>query len=194
MNAPLHTDYLLRRISVDDDREAFHTLFNHFYAALCLYAKKFIEDTATREDIVQDVFLTVWEKRKYIDIHISAKSYLITSVKNMSLNHLRREGYSQEYISKALENQPVYTEHPDDLYTLRELQEILNKALEKLPEEYRIAFVMSRMEQKSTSEIASRLGVSVRTVERYRNRALQILQEELKDYLPISIILLLLGY
>ena len=67
---------------------------------------------------------------------------------------------------------------------LNELETLLEQTLAKLPTEYRIAFEMSRMEGKSMDEIAETMGVSVRTVERYRNKALDILKKELKDYLP----------
>lgn len=187
------TDLLLWNISMNDDKHAFRTLFEYYYAPLCLYAKRYIEEKAIREDIVQDVFFTVWEKRKLIEVNTSAKSYLIASVKNNSLNYLRKQGYHREYQIKMTEKPPVYSENIDDLYNLQELQKLLADTLKKLPEEYRIAFIMSRMEDKSSSEIAEKLGVSIRTVERYRNRAIEILKNELKDYLPMSIILTLIG-
>lgn len=178
-------DYLLWNISENDDIAAYRSLFEQYYVSLCQYARRYIDDKATREDIVQDVFFAIWEKRKTISPTTSAKNYLITCVKNFSLNHLRKQGYQQEYEANATENIPPYFENGDSLYTLRELYMLLENALDKLPVEYRIAFEMSRFEDKSTSEIAEIMGVSNRTVERYRNKAIEILKEELKDYLPI---------
>jgi RNA polymerase sigma-70 factor (ECF subfamily) len=186
------TDLLLWNISMNNDECAFRTLFEYYYVPLCLYAKRYVENKAVREDIVQDVFFTIWEKRKQIKVNTSAKNYLMASIKHNSLDYLRRQGYQQEYQNKVIENTPVYSENIDELYNLKELQELLAKTLEKLPEEYRIAFIMSRMEEKSVSEIAEKLSVSIRTVERYRNRAMEILKRELKDYLPISVILSLI--
>lgn len=185
-------DLLFRKISVYDDKQAFQLLFELYYAALCLYAKRYIDDRAAREDIVQDIFCALWEKRKFIDISTSAKNYLLTAVKNFSLNQLRKQGHSDDYVNR-MTLQTGYDEHPHNLYTLHELESLLDKALQQLPEPYRIAFVMNRLELKKTSEIAEVLGVSVRTVERYRDRAVQILQQELKDYLPLSFFLFLLN-
>lgn len=189
----LDTTHLLWSISVEDDKDAFRLLFEYYYAPLCFYAKKFIKDKATREDVVQDVFFYVWEKRKSIIVNISVKSYLISSVKNNCLNHLRKQGYLREYQNKFVENATNHAENMDELYNLQELQELLAKTLEKLPEAYRLAFILSRMEGKKNTEIAEIMGVSIRTVERYRNRAIKILKNELKDYLPISLIIMLIS-
>lgn len=182
-------EFLLQRISQYDDQIAYRSLFEHYYGALCLFAKRYIEDRAVREDIVQDVFFFVWAKRKMIMANTSGKNYLITCVKNMSLNYLRRQGYKDEYIDKVRERMPVYAENLDDIYTLNELRTLLANALAKLPVEYRIAFEMSRLEGKTSAEIAEVMSVSVRTVERYRNKATEIIKEELKDYLPLLFLL-----
>ncbi|MDR1936986.1 MAG: RNA polymerase sigma-70 factor, partial [Tannerellaceae bacterium] len=179
---------LLWHVSVNDDSHAFRLLFERFYAPLCLYAKRYIDDRPTREDIVQDVFSTVWEKRKYILPNTSARNYLISCVKNNSLNYLRKEGYLQEYQDRVKADIPLYTEDRDELYNLQELQDLLARTLEKLPEAYRLAFWLSRFEDKSTAEIAEMMNVSVRTVERYRQRATEILRNELKDYLPFLLL------
>lgn len=149
-----------------------------------MFAKRYIEDRDVREDIVQDVFFNIWDKRKFISTDISARNYLVTCVKNLSLNYLRKQGYIQDYQKKIIDNPPVYSNGEEDLYMLNELEALLEQVLAKLPPEYRMAFEMSRMEQKSMDEIAEIMGVSIRTVERYRNKALDILKKELKDYLP----------
>ncbi|WP_455593247.1 RNA polymerase sigma-70 factor [Bacteroides sp.] len=182
-------EFLLQRISQYDDQIAYRSLFEHYYGALCLFAKRYIEDRDVREDIVQDVFFSVWAKRKFILANTSGKNYLITCVKNMSLNYLRKQGYKDEYINKVRERMPVYAENLDDIYTLNELRALLESALAKLPVEYRIAFEMSRLEGKTSAEIAEVMNISVRTVERYRNKATEIIKEELKDYLPLLFLL-----
>jgi RNA polymerase sigma-70 factor (ECF subfamily) len=183
------TDALLWKVSVNDDSDAFRMLFEQFYAPLCLYAGRFIDDRPAREDIVQDVFSAVWEKRKYIHPNTSVKNYLLSCVKNSSLNYLRKQGYMQEYCNNAITFAPVYDEGRDELYNLEELEELLARTLEKLPEIYRLAFIMSRFEDKSPAEIAGIMNVSVRTVERYRARATEILRDELKDFICFLLIL-----
>ena len=183
-------DYLLWSISENDDEAAYRSLFERYYAALCLFAKRYVADKSAREDIVQDVFFHIWERRKQLPPTTSAKNYLITAVKNLSLNYLRKQGYIQEYQDKAICSPPLYAKEADDLYTLNELDDLLETTLAKLPTEYRMAFEMSRMEQRGMDEIAKSMGVSVRTVERYRNKALDLIKKELKDYLPLLSLLL----
>ncbi|MCS2892648.1 RNA polymerase sigma-70 factor [Parabacteroides faecis] len=178
-------DYLLWSISNNDDQVAYRSLFEQYYVSLCQFARRYIDDQETREDIVQDVFFTIWDKRKTITPSVSAKNFLITCVKNHSLNYLRNLGYKREYETVIQKNIPIYFENQDDLYTLQELQHLLNKTLEKLPPEYRLAFELNRFENKNIEEIAEIMGVSTRTVKRYKSKAIEILKEELKDYLPL---------
>ncbi|MDR0394163.1 MAG: RNA polymerase sigma-70 factor [Tannerella sp.] len=166
-------------------------MFEHYYANLCVYAKRFIPDLATREDIVQDVFCSIWINRKKIDCSVPLTNYLMTSVKNHCLNYLRKNSKYEIGEKSELERIPLYAENDEELFFLHELEEMFAKTLAGLPEEYRIAFEMSKMKNKSTGEIAETLGVSVRTVERYRNKAIEILKTELKDYYPLICLLLL---
>ena len=180
-------DFMLRSITLHDDGVAFRYLFEHYYPSLCLFAKRFIDDRETREDIVQEVFFRLWEKRKQITVTGSAQNYLLTSVRNLCLNYLRRQETQQPF-EESLFDQPD-DEEGDRLIQLRELEEQLAQALALLPPEYRLAFELNRMEGKSLEEVAQRMGVSTRTVERYRDKALALLQTELKEYLPLFLLL-----
>jgi RNA polymerase sigma-70 factor (ECF subfamily) len=169
------------------DKVAFKEMFEFYYAGLCVYATRFIEDVLVCEDIVQDVFCSVWLNRKNLDPALSIKSYLLTSVRNHSFNYLQRKKKSLRIAEAEILH---ITEDTEEAILLNELERKLAEALSKLPTEYRIAFEMSRMENKPVEEIALNLGVSTRTVERYRNRATEILRKELKDYIPLLLILL----
>ena len=180
-------DFMLRSITLHDDEVAFRYLFEHYYPSLCLFAKRFIDDRETREDIVQEVFFRLWDKRKQITVTSSAQNYLLTSVRNLCLNYLRRQETQQPF-EELLFDQPD-DEEGDGLIQLRELEEQLAQALAQLPPEYRLAFELNRMEGKSLEEVAQRMGVSTRTVERYRDNAIALLQTELKEYLPLFLLL-----
>ena len=180
-------DFMLRSITLHDDGVAFRYLFEHYYPSLCLFAKRFIDDRETREDIVQEVFFRLWDKRKQITVTSSAQNYLLTSVRNLCLNYLRRQETQQPF-EESLFDQPD-DEEGDRLIQLRELEEQLAQALAQLPPEYRLAFELNRMEGKSLEEVAQRMGVSTRTVERYRDKAIALLQTELKEYLPLFLLL-----
>ena len=180
-------DFMLRSITLHDDEVAFRYLFEHYYPSLCLFAKRFIDDRETREDIVQEVFFRLWDKRKQITVTSSAQNYLLTSVRNLCLNYLRRQEVEQPF-EESVFDQPD-DEEGDRLIQLRELEEQLAQALAQLPPEYRLAFELNRMEGKSLEEVAQRMGVSTRTVERYRDKAIALLQTELKEYLPLFLLL-----
>lgn len=176
-------DLLLWQISTNDDEESFRQLFEYYYPALCVYARRFVDEKEVREDIVQDVFFSLWGNRKQINVQLSARSYLTTCVRNHSLNFLRHRTVTacDRLIQEKI---PLYAESNDDVYTLTELQELLANALCKLPPAYRQVFELNRFEDKSYGEIAKEMNISARTVERYKNKAIEILKKELRDFLP----------
>lgn len=180
----LNPDELLWQIAINDDKEAYRALFDLFYPGLCLYAKRYVDERAVAEDLVQDVFVTLWENRKKIKIESSVRNYLVVSVKNQSLNYLKREGYKHNYIETCLSNSTDPSDY-NEFYLLTELQKLLDEALAKLPETYRLIFEMSRLESKSNTEIAETLNIPLRTVERYKAKAIDVLKKDLKDYLPL---------
>ena len=105
-------------------------------------------------------------------------------MKNQCLNYLKHEGYKQSYIEAYLSKSSNAGNY-DELYLLTELQELLNEALSKLPETYRIIFEMSKLENKSNIEIAETLQIPLRSVERYKAKVMEALKKDLKDYLPL---------
>lgn len=184
----LDPEFLLWNTVVNDDEKAFEKLFGLFYPSLSIYAKRYIEDRAVREDIVQDVFVALWESRKKLQITTSIRSYLILSVRNHSLNYLRREGLNRQYQEFISAKQLTSTEE-EDVYLLSELYDLLESALAKLPETYRIVFEMHNMEGKDYAEIAEALNISVRTAKRYKSQVIDLLKDELKDYLPLMVLI-----
>lgn len=191
MNSNLHTevDVLFWQIALKDDKDAFKELFVNFFAPLCVYAQRFIDDRNTCEDVVQEVFFRIWKNRKSLEIKSSTRNFLITNVKNSCIDYLRRKDVEQTYImtqtDKLSEN-----EHSDELYTVKELEETINKSLTKLPDKIREVFEMSRFEGLTYAEIAAEKNISIKTVEAYMTRSLKILRVELKDYLPFVILFL----
>lgn len=190
MNHQLHSqesDLLLWNTVVKDDEKAFEKLFGLFYPSLSIYAKRYIEERTVCEDIVQDVFVALWEGRKKLLITTSIRSYLILSVRNHCLNYLRKEGLSLQY-QELITKEQTTADQGQDVYLLSELYEMLDKALAKLPDTYRLVFEMHRMEGKNYEEIAEALNISVRTAKRYKSQVVEILKNELKDYLPLILL------
>lgn len=183
-------DNLFRRISFNDDQEAFKKLFFDFYPSLCLYAGRYISSPETCEDIVQDSFFNLWKNRKKIEITSSFRNLLITSVKNNCLDYLRKQSVRQGYVYNHSVSE-IYggPDTPEAIYTVYELEEMLNSALDQLPENVVRAFKMSRFDKMTYNQIAEEMCISSKTVESYISKALKILRIELKDYLPLTLIL-----
>ena len=182
-------DSLLWKIAINDDKNAYRTLFDLFYQPLCVYARRYVDEHEAIEDFVQNVFVMLWENRKDLKIESSVRNYLLVSVKNQCLNYLKHEGYKQSYIEVYLSKSSNAGNY-DELYLLTELQELLNEALSKLPETYRIIFEMSKLENKSNIEIAETLQIPLRSVERYKAKVMEALKKDLKDYLPLLLFFL----
>ncbi|WP_310588038.1 RNA polymerase sigma-70 factor [Dyadobacter tibetensis] len=167
------------------EEAAFERTFRTYYERLCQYAGSMLKDEADAEEVVQTVFLNIWEKREVLEITLSLKSYLYRAVHNYCLNRFKHEAIKkthQEYSRHFLSG---HSESVAEAIQAQELQERIDAAIEKLPEQCGIAFRMSRFEELKYQEIASRLGISIKTVENQIGKALKILRLELADYLPL---------
>jgi RNA polymerase sigma-70 factor, ECF subfamily len=180
---------LQKELHPSGSEAAFEAVFRAHYAVLCNYANTFLNDRDDAEEIVQTVFLACWEKRLLSDVHTSAKAYLFSMVRNACLNILTRKKMIQKY---AAEN-PAKEEPADEMHPVEsdELAQRIAAAVQKLPEQCRVIFTMSRVEELKYAEIASSLNLSLKTVENQIGKALRIMREQLRDYLPLFWIVLL---
>lgn len=167
-------------------------LFNRYYSGLVVYAKHLLGSETHAEDIVHDIFTSLWEKRETLDVTISIKSYLFASVRNRCLNHLIHQRVHDEYQEAVLHKGDVSGMLTWDYYVESELSEMIEKAIDKLPPQCRKIFIMSRFEEKTAQEIADNLSISPRTVEKHIEKALRLLRLELQDYLPLGLLLWLI--
>lgn len=165
--------------------QKFEIIFKSHFKDLHRYAFRFLEDSAISEEIVQQVFMKLWEKEWEAAIHTSLKSYLYRAVYNESLNTLKREQLRRKYQDyQALhENETGFEEAGD-----KELRSQLHVALSQLPEKSRVIFEMSRFQELKYKEIASSLSLSIKTVEGHMSKALRHLRLHLSDYLTLLII------
>ena len=179
---------LIRKVVIQDDEKAFKELFLEFYSTLCVFASHYIPDQDVTRDIVQEVFFKIWKNRKNICIETSFRNLLITNVRNSCLDYLRKKEIENVYIEK---NKTVeMLDSPEEVYTLNELEIMIGEALAKLPPKVREAFELNRFKGLTYKEIATEMVISPKTVEAYIGKALKILREELKDYLPFLLLFL----
>lgn len=174
--------------------QAFKELYEEYYAPFCLYAKRFIEDKETREDIVSDVFTSIWGKMDTFDLQSdTALGYIKMCVRNSCLNFLKHQECEWNYAENIQKKAPVYETEPDSVYTLDELYKMLYETLNKLPENYRIVFMKSFFGGKTHVEIAEEMNLSVKSINRYKQKTMELLRNELKDYMPLLMLLLMPG-
>lgn len=182
-------DSLFWKIALKDDETAFRTLFFQFFSPLCVFAHRYVDNWETCEDVVQETFLKIWKNRKSIEINTSSRNFLITSVKNSCIDFLRKQETEQNWQQRVIENNPSWY-ISGDIYSTIELEQMLSAALAKLPENIRTVFEKNRFDGMTYAEIATEHNISVKTVEAYMTKALKHLRVELKDYLPLVLLLL----
>lgn len=181
------TDKLILENLKNSNQGVFEMVFNYYYSGLVVYADQIVKNTAVSEDIVQSVFMKLWETRHSLEIR-SFRSYFIQCVKNRCIDYLRSQEVKNKF-SHHHSDLPL-VEMPEDLWTKTDLDEIIHQAIDKLPPRCREIFIMSRIDNLKTAEIAEKLDLSGRTVETQISKALKILRVELADYLTILVFFL----
>jgi len=176
----------VRQGSVD----AFEKLFRSYYPELMDYCTRIVTNSQEAEEIVQDLFFTMWNKKEDLNIHSSVRSYLFRSAHNNCLLNLQRNTVRQRYQDYVSGNEPVRYPDPSESYRETEMAGIIQQALNKLPERTREIFRMSRTEELKYNEIAERLSISVKTVEANMGKALKILRQVLKEYMTVLLFIL----
>ncbi|MEQ8909909.1 MAG: RNA polymerase sigma-70 factor [Vicingaceae bacterium] len=171
-------DRLLFQHIKNGDRKAFEQLFRTYYTALCRFACGYLKDMAQAEDTVQTVFVKLWEKRDSLAVESSLKAYLFQAVKNSCFNALKHEKVKAEHQSFQFHNAESKSE--ERTLETNEINELIHKKLDELPEKRKVIFLMSREEGLKYAEIAEKLNISVKTVETQMSLALKFLREQLK--------------
>ncbi|MFH1161388.1 MAG: RNA polymerase sigma-70 factor [bacterium] len=179
------------------DKAGFESLFNQEFKGLVLFAIQYVKDYEAAREIVQEAFISLWDRREQIDLTKQVKSYLSTTVRNRALNYLRDK---KKFDSRLLTLENLYPlasyQQPDKLVE-RELRDQIDRAIGELPEKCREVFLLSRTEHLKYQEIADRLQISVKTVETQMSKALQHLRSRLREYLVVLLLICLmsaLGY
>lgn len=169
---------------------AFETLFKSHFKELHSYANAMVKNDVEAEEIVQNLFLKLWEKRECLNIHTSLRAYLYRSTYNESLNYLKHQKVKFNYLRHSEYTTKDESENSNQL-DAKELEQTLHSALNRLPEACRTIFQMTRFEDLKYREIADRLNISIKTVENQMGKALRILRVELIDFLPLIFLILI---
>lgn len=166
------------------DKSTFEELYREYYAPLCYYCMRYVENDEDSEEIVQDLFVKLWEKHEDLEVNTSLNAYLYRAVQNYALNYLSKKKTREKY--QIYQKHQVCSNFESGQVKLEEeeLRVIVKTAILELPEKRREIFELSRYEDMKNAKIAEKLSISVKTVESQMTKALKYLRVVLKDYTP----------
>lgn len=176
-----------------DKYSSFQTLFSEQYSSLCNYANGFVNDLNDAEDVVQEVFIKIWQNRQDLIGTDQVRFYLFTATRNNCISLLRKRkhpamgGDDIEKLAHIADEGPRQAIPPEDIHAL------VGRALGQLPPQCQLIFKMSRFNKLTYAQIAEELNLSVKTIENQMGKALRILRDFVKtNPLPVSLLIDLL--
>jgi RNA polymerase sigma-70 factor (ECF subfamily) len=185
--APVALQEWMERIR-NGDEQALASLFRATYGQLCRHAQTYVRSATAAEDIVDDVFLTIWAQREKISVRGSVLNYLHTAVRNRALNQVKRERMETRHMlerwtahATTQPRRPGANEVEDKLQT-DELMALLRDAIDALPPRTREAYTLYCQREMRYADIAREMGTSVRTVEHQIANAVRTLWTRLGEY------------
>jgi RNA polymerase sigma-70 factor (ECF subfamily) len=156
------------------NQDAFRLLFMKYYPKVKYFITYFVKTEAVAEELSQDIFEYIWLNKEYLADIKSLNAYLFHIAKNKSINYLNHQKIEEDYASSYMDLSEYSIE--EELYA-KELKLLIQLTVEKMPEQRRRIFEMSRMKNLKNSEIAEKLNISKKTVENHLNLALKQIRE-----------------
>jgi len=163
------------------DVDAFDIIYKKYAGKLYGFTLKYLKSTDETEELVQSVFLKVWENYKTLKKESSFKSYLFTIAYNEICNTFRRRSHLQKFIGEQLNDSSQTSNETEELIDYNSIRERVEQIVSKLPERQRTIFLKSREEGKSNKEIASELELSSGTVDNYISESLKFIRSNMQD-------------
>ena len=180
---PIDEKTLIRNVK-NSKKSSFQKLFFQFHDQLFRFVVYRVQDTDIAEDITQETFLRVWEKRESLQPKKSFFSLLARISTNLCYDHFRYTEVQLRNKDRIPEYGKSHFDNPEEVVQAQAIEKIIRKLVnEKLPQKCRLIFILSRIEGLSNQEISSKLSLSIRTVENQIYRALKILKKHMRKYL-----------
>lgn len=163
----------LFRLLCEGDKDAFDQIYSLYWKRLFLYVVKVIRDSEAAEDIVQEIFVSLWLRRLEITEQRTLSGYLFTAARFKGISYVQDQLKKGKHADSLLDHFNASQDGLDDLMAAKELNSIIDKEIEKLPPKMRDVFVLSRRDQLSHKEISEKLQISDKTVKKQINNALK---------------------
>jgi RNA polymerase sigma-70 factor (family 1) len=183
-----YTDEELLNFVQNDDKSAFEEIYNRHWHKLYNIAVKVLKSQEEAEEILQDIFLKLWIRRKEIRV-LNLSHYLISSVKKKIVDSIRSKIVQEKYWNYYRQFMPQSVEETESTVVFNELNNEIQQAIQQLPEKSQQVFRLNRLEGRSISEIANFLKLSERAIEYHLTKSLKVLRTHLKDFVLFIIIL-----
>lgn len=168
------------------DRTAFKKLFRTYAEPLGGFVKQYTDSPEIAEELVQDLFLKIWEDRAQWSPTVSVKSYLYTAARNLAIDYLKHERVVDQWREESHQDGLSTSQPPDKRLDHKQLRQAVRKAVDQLPKRRRHVFKLSRQHGLTYREIATVLDISIHTVESHMQRAFRSLRERLAPHEPES--------
>jgi RNA polymerase sigma-70 factor (family 1) len=182
MEYDLLADHMLVRLLHADDEIAFKQIYKKYWRALFLNVLKKVRVSQIAEELVQNVFVSLWEKRQNLKIRELAP-YLQTAVKYQAINYIKSSILHKSVMSSMALDFPLDENNSASTLLTHELELVIDRAIRHLPEKTQQIFRLSHLENRSNSEISKSLQISEKAVEYHITRSLRILRFQLKDFM-----------
>ena len=167
---------------------AFDAIYHNYSRKLYSFTYSLLKDHEQSEELVQDVFVTLWEKREQINTELRFENYLFTICYNSVRKFFRKKKIEKKVRDYLLKNSPENISETANTIIYNELMDLVNRTIEKMPAKRKTAFKLSRQEGKTIKEIAERMNISSRTVETHLTKALKFIKQELSGASLLSIL------
>ncbi len=177
---PDNTDYLLILSIRDDSKDAFRSLYDRYSKKLYYFSLRYLCNQNEAEELVQSVFINIWEHRKTLDGNMPVKNYIYRSAVNYIYNYLKKKAIQARYLESETQKGEVHSDQTYNEVIFHDLEQSIKSIVERLPLQQKNIFQLSRYEGLTHEEIAKQLNLSVRTVENHIYRALKIIKANLK--------------
>lgn len=186
------TDRDLVALAMEDPVAGFRQIYDKYWEVLFNMAVKRLQDAAEAQDLVQEVFMTLWKQMPALEPKDSLLPYLQVLLKNRILNIYARNEVKLKYIIQLQSEAALAQENTSASITLKEVQELLEKAIQQLPSKMQLIFRMSREEQMTPAQIAAQLSLSVQTVKNQLSRATEKVRRLVGTHVNPTVLLLIL--